>query len=51
MEKILEKVMPLAELITYAYVVLVGFGLLAFIAVAIWVFKGLRDFDKDFDKF
>ena len=51
MESIIEKLLPFAQFALGAYVVTVVLGIIFFVAVVVWITKGLRDIDKPFDKF
>ena len=51
MESIIEKLLPFAQFALGTYVVTVVLGIIFFVAVVVWIAKGLRDIDKPFDKF
>ena len=51
MESVIEKLLPFAQFALGAYAVTAVLGIIFFVAVALWVAKGLRDIDKPFDKF
>jgi hypothetical protein len=50
-ESVIGKLLPFVQFAFGGYVVTVVLGTLFFVAVAVWVVKGLRDIDKPFDKF